>query len=60
MKASQLNHCVYCEAHNSALGQKVGVPREQFQAQAEYETSPLFTDLERLVIRYADEMTTKV
>jgi len=41
--------------HNAALGQRDGVPKEQFAALADYRTNPLFSDLERLVIRYADE-----
>jgi alkylhydroperoxidase family enzyme len=36
------------------------VPKEKFEALANYETSPLFDDLERLVIRYAEQMTTRV
>jgi alkylhydroperoxidase family enzyme len=36
------------------------VPKEKFAALPEYETSPLFDDLERLVIRYAEPMTTRV
>ncbi len=47
-------------AHNSALGQRVGVPTEKFAALPQAATSPLFSDLERLVIRYAEEMTRKV
>jgi alkylhydroperoxidase family enzyme len=46
--------------HNAALGQRVGVPKEKFAALADYTTNPLFSDLERLVIRYAEEMTEKV
>jgi alkylhydroperoxidase family enzyme len=36
------------------------VPKEKFAALTQYETSPLFDDLERLVIRYAEQMTTRV
>ena len=36
------------------------MPKEKFDALPQYETSPLFDDLERLVIRYAEQMTTKV
>ena len=46
--------------HNAALGRRVGVPKEKFDALAEYATSPLFSDLERLVLRYAEEMTRNV
>jgi len=38
----------------------VGVPKEKFDALPEYGTSPLFSDLERVVIRYAEQMTRKV
>jgi alkylhydroperoxidase family enzyme len=33
---------------------------KKFAALADYTTNPLFSDLERLVIRYAEEMTEKV
>jgi len=36
------------------------VPKEKFAALPQYETSPLFDDVERLVIRYAEQMTTRV
>lgn len=36
------------------------MPREKFDALPQYETSPLFSSLERLVIRYAEQMTKKV
>ena len=36
------------------------MPKEKFAALPEYETSPLFDKLERLVIRYAEQMTTQV
>ena len=36
------------------------MPKEKFDALAEAHTSPLFSELERLVIRYAEEMTRSV
>ena len=36
------------------------MPKEKFDALPRYETSPLFDDLERLVIRYAEQLTTRV
>ena len=60
VRASQLNRCRYCVTHNSAAGRRAGMPKEQLDALADYRTSPLFSDLERLVIGYAEEMTTKV
>jgi uncharacterized peroxidase-related enzyme len=60
VRASQLNRCRYCVVHNGAAGRRAGVSKEQLDALAEYRTSPLFSDLERLVIRYAEEMTSRV
>jgi alkylhydroperoxidase family enzyme len=36
------------------------VPKEKLDALAEAQTSPLFSEVERLVLRYAEEMTRKV
>jgi alkylhydroperoxidase family enzyme len=36
------------------------VPKEKFDALPGYATSPLFDELERLVIRYAEQMTVHV
>ncbi len=36
------------------------MPKEKFEALSDYATSPLFSDLERLVVRYAEEMTVRV
>jgi uncharacterized peroxidase-related enzyme len=60
VKVSQLNHCWYCTTHNMELGQKVGVSKDRFNALPDYTKSPLFSPVERLVIRYAEEMTKKV
>ena len=60
VRASQLNRCRYCVTHNSAAGRRAGVTKEQFDALAESRTSPLFSDLERLVIEYAEEMTSRI
>lgn len=60
VRASQSNRCRYCATHHSALGQRVGVSREQLEALSDFETSPLFSELERLVLRYAEQMTVRV
>ena len=60
VRASQLNCCRYCIAHNGAAGRRAGVSKQQLDALAEFATSPLFSELERLVIRYAEEMTARV
>jgi AhpD family alkylhydroperoxidase len=60
VRASQLNRCRYCVTHNGAAGRKAGIPKEQLEALADHRTSPLFSELERLVIGYAEDMTTRV
>ena len=60
VRASQLNRCGYCVTHNTAAGLRVGVAREKLEALASWEASPLFSDLERLVLRYAEAMTRDV
>ena len=60
VRASELNRCRYCATHHRAVARKAGVPREKLEALPDYESSPLFSDLEREVLRYADAMTTKV
>ena len=60
IRASQLNGCGYCVSHTGAAGRRAGIPKEQLEALADYRTSPLFSELERLVIGYAETMTTEV
>ena len=60
VRASQLNRCRYCVTHNGAAGRRAGLPTEQLDALADYRTSPLFSELERRVIGYAEAMTTEV
>jgi len=60
VRASQLNRCRYCVTHNGAAGRKAGIPKEQLEALADHRTSPLFSELERLVLAYAETMTTQV
>jgi len=60
VRASQLNRCGYCVTHNGAAARRVGVGREQLDALPDFEESPLFSDLERLVLRYAEAMTVRV
>ncbi len=41
----------------SAVGRKLGVTEQQLLDLASFETSPAFTDLERLVLRYATALS---
>jgi CubicO group peptidase (beta-lactamase class C family) len=45
---------------SAALGQRVGITREHLEALPDFETSPLFSELDRLVLRYAEPMTVRV
>jgi AhpD family alkylhydroperoxidase len=60
VRASQLNRCRYCVTHNTAGGLRAGLAREKLDALAAWEASPLFSDLERLVLRYSEAMTREV
>jgi len=46
--------------HNSALGRRAGLSAEKLAALPDHARSPLFSDLERLVLRYAEAMTLEV
>lgn len=39
------------------MGREQGLSEEKLRALADYEDSPLFSDVERVVLRYADAMT---
>jgi alkylhydroperoxidase family enzyme len=43
-----------------ALGQRVGLTKEQIEGLANYSTNPAYSELERLVIRYAEQLTREV
>ena len=39
------------------MGSELGLTEEKIRALAEYETSPLYSEAERLALEYADSMT---
>ena len=39
------------------MGSQLGVTNEKIEALAQYATSPLYTEQERLALEYADQMT---
>lgn len=57
LKASQLNHCKYCLHYHTGLGRKAGLTEVQLQTLDDYEQSNAFTDLEKLVLRFAEQWT---
>ena len=57
VRVSQLNWCAFCVDINSANLIKRGVPEEKVAALAVWQKSPLFSDLERAALAYAEAMT---
>ena len=51
--SSRTQGCTYCTAHSSYGASQLGVDAEKINAVFEFETSPLFTDAERAVLRVA-------
>lgn len=51
--ASNAAGCQYCQAHTSHSAAKVGVSQEKLQAIFEFESNPLFSELERAALRLA-------
>ena len=46
--------------HHSALGLRAGLTKEKLEALLRYTESPLFDELEKLLLRYADEYLQQV
>jgi AhpD family alkylhydroperoxidase len=57
LKASQLNRCDYCQHYHKTFGRKVGLSDQQLQELAQFEQSGAYSDLEKAVLRFADEWT---
>src|SRR3954465_5701113 len=51
-----LNGCEFCQVINAAVGSGLGIADEKVVALTDWESSPLFDDVERLVLEYADAM----
>ncbi|MBI3939258.1 MAG: carboxymuconolactone decarboxylase family protein [Acidobacteria bacterium] len=60
IKTSLVNDCNYCAHHHKALGRRAGLTDEKIEALEDYRSSDLFSDLEKLVIRYAEDLTRDV
>jgi uncharacterized peroxidase-related enzyme len=57
IKTSELNGCDYCLHHHRGLGKKAGLNDRQVAETAQYETSDAYNELEREVMRFAEEVT---
>src|SRR5215831_420062 len=60
VKTSILNGCPYCAGPHFKTGLKVGITEQQFQEIDNYESSALFSPVEKAVLRYAEELTRNV
>jgi uncharacterized peroxidase-related enzyme len=57
IKTSQLNDCDYCLHHHRAIGKKAGLNDRQVAETANSETSDAYDELQRDVMRYAEQVT---
>jgi AhpD family alkylhydroperoxidase len=55
--ASRLNRSAICDTFHSSLGRKAGLTPAQLDGLAESSTSAAYGELQRLVIRYAEQLT---
>lgn len=53
LKAATLTNCEYCIDLGSQIARRSGLSDEELLALSSYRTSPLFTDLDKLVLDYA-------
>jgi len=60
MTVGRLTEAEYEFTHHWNIARRVGVSREQLEQLADFETSSLFNEQERLVMRYATEATRNV
>src|SRR5262245_38340516 len=60
LKTSLINDCVYCAGSHKAAGMKFGVTEQQLNELDTYESSSAYSRVEKLVLRYAEELTKNV
>jgi uncharacterized peroxidase-related enzyme len=57
IKTSELNGCDYCLHHHRTLGKKAGLSDRQVADTAIFESSKAYDELQRDVMRYAEQVT---
>jgi uncharacterized peroxidase-related enzyme len=57
IKTSELNGCSYCLAYHRGFGQKAGLTERQIHETGRFEDSDAYDELQRDVLRYAEEVT---
>lgn len=60
IKVSLVNDCAYCAGPHKAMGLRAGLSEQQIQDVANYESSSVFSAVEKLVLRYAEQLTRNV
>lgn len=56
-KSSQVNHCDYCMHYHKQAAKQVGVSSEQLQAIENFQASDAFSEQEKAVLTYAEQLT---
>jgi AhpD family alkylhydroperoxidase len=57
LKAATQTRCAYCIDLGSEVARRWGLTDEELLALAQYQTSPLFSDVDKLVLRYTEGIT---
>ncbi len=60
LKVSQINQCGYCAHYHQQSGLEAGLTDAQVDQVAQSETSPVYTALQRHVMRYAAQVTQNI
>jgi uncharacterized peroxidase-related enzyme len=57
IKTSELNGCDYCLHHHRAIGRKAGLNERQVSETGQADSSDAYDDLQRDVMRFAEQVT---
>jgi uncharacterized peroxidase-related enzyme len=57
LKSSQLNGCGYCLHYHKNLGRKAGLNPTQIEEIEQYEKSGAYTEVQKLVLKFAEQWT---
>src|SRR3984893_13710081 len=57
VRTSQINHCEYCLASHSQIAIKLGWTQQQLDEVANFDSSPLFTPMEKTALHLAERMS---
>jgi uncharacterized peroxidase-related enzyme len=60
LRVARLNNCEYEWAGHTALALEIGVSQQQINAIADWQNSSEFSDAERAILQYTDEVTQNV